>query len=162
MRKLLLFLLCLGLVGGVEIVRAQEESDDEAPGYQKISEMGYRNVVILAEGIDTKTAFNYATSYRAAVWYKTSPLTPDIPEPSLARKDLIGELVSINAIGGEWKFIIPKIAEGYFLTTLKYMDEGSLSDVEGMLYLPDSSKNKLMEDEVKRVSRENLVVIYGQ
>lgn len=53
-----LVVVCFGLAGMVGISRAQEESDNEASGYQKISEMGYRNVVILVGGIDTKTAFN--------------------------------------------------------------------------------------------------------
>lgn len=155
MRKLLMFLLCFGLIGSAVI-----SSGDEPE--QKISEMKFRKVVILGRGVDAKLAFQYANSYRAVVWYKETKDVEGIAEPGPAMKELINELKDINATGEEWEFIIPGIGEEYFLITLNNMDKGALSNATGTVYLPDSSKNKSIENEVQRVSDGSFVVTYGQ
>ena len=156
MRKLLISLLCSALISSATISRGEEPTNDP-----KICEMKYRKVVILGEVVDTKSAFDFANSYRAAVWYREAS-GPGVAEPGPAMKELISELEGINATGEEWDFIIPDIGERYFFVTLKNMDTGSLSNVRGTVYLAHSSKNKSIEDEIKRVSGENFTVIYGQ
>ncbi|MBU1061614.1 MAG: hypothetical protein KJ952_02705, partial [Candidatus Omnitrophica bacterium] len=148
--------LCFALIGSATVSRGEEPSED-----QKICEMKFRKVVILGEVVDTKSAFDFANSYRAAVWYREASRA-GIREPGPAMKELISELEGINATGDEWDFIIPNIGEQYFFVTLKNMDKDSLSNVRGTVYLAHSSKNKAIEEELKRVSGENFTVIYGQ
>lgn len=151
MRKLALFLLCFGLIGGAATSRNAEP-------LQRICEMEFRKVVILGEGISTKSAFEYANSYKAGVWYKEE-ISRGPEEKSAAIKDLISELEGINATGEEWEFIIPKIAEEYLLSTLKNMDDSSLSNARGTVYLSESSMNdKSIENEIQRVSGGSFVV----
>ncbi len=156
MRRLVLLLLCLSLVGGVALGAENVLLEGE-----RICDMKFRKVVILGEGITNQVAFQYATSYRAVVWHKEAT-SAGIKEPGPAMKELILELQGINDTEEEWEFIIPGIAEEFFFVTLKNMDNDSLSRAKGTVYLPDSSKNDSIEAAVQRVSNGSFVVIYGQ
>ena len=75
-------------------------------------------------------------------------------------KSLINELKSINYTVGRWEIIVPKIAEGYFLGTLKNMNKSVIAKARGTVVLIDSSGNKDMEQQVERVSDGNFFVSY--
>lgn len=159
MRKLVIFLLCLGLLGSGTALMADEPST-EIDEDEKISEMPYRKVVILGEGIKASTAFHYANTYRAVAWYKEN--IGGFPEdPSPAMKELILELEGINDTGEEWEFVIPEIGEKYFFRTLKNMDDDALSKATGTVLLSERSEgDESIEKEVQRVSGGTFVVKY--
>ena len=156
MQKLLICLLCFTLIGCSTVPISDTHS-----GNQKICDMKFKKVVILGEVVDAKTAFDFANSYRAAVWYREAGPRRTV-RPGHAMRELIAELEGINAKGNEWEFIIPDIGERYFFITLKSMDKDSLSNISGTVYLAHSSENKLIEDELKRVSGGKFSVLYGK
>lgn len=133
--------------------------------------LGYgdaRRVVVVGERVAEGIALYYQRKYDAVVWFtpsegvladSTSKILKGIG-PSYAMRALARELKSINYTVGRWEILIPKIAEGYFLTTLKHMPTNSLSKARGMVVLIDSSGNADMEQEVQRVSDGNIFVSY--
>lgn len=130
----------------------------------------YRTLIILGEHIDNNLATQYANKYNAPVYFSPSRgyIANAVSDslrgtlgPSSAMKGLIKELKSINNTDGEWKLIIPGIAERYFLVTLRNMEDGTLSNVKGIVYLIESSGNEAIEKEIKRVSGESFSVKYS-
>ena len=134
--------------------------------------LGYqdsRRVVIVGESVATAIAVYYQKKYDAQVWF-----TPDEGKiiknannflqsglgPSVAMRALINELKSVNYTVGRWEIIVPKIAEGYFLATLKAMAAGDMAKARGTVILIDSSGNKDMEKEVQRVTGGGFFVAY--
>ena len=125
--------------------------------------LGYsqdRRVVIVGEKVSQDIAVYYQRRYDAMVWFTpTQGLMKDSEQvvlkglgPSKAMKSLINELKSINYTLGRWEIIVPKIAEGYFLATLKDMEAGSLAQARGDIVLIDSKGNKDMEAQVARTT----------
>ena len=133
--------------------------------------LGYshdRRVVIVGEKVSKEIAVYYQRRYDAMVWFTpTQGMMKDSEQvilkgigPSQAMKSLINELLSINYTFGRWEIIVPKIGEGYFLSTLKEMETGSLSHVRGNIVLTDSKNNKEMEAQVARVTNNSFFVTY--
>ena len=137
-----------------------------APG-----DLGYsqdRRVVIVGEKVSPEIAEYYQRRYDAKVWYTpTEGLMKDSEQvilkgfgPSVAMRTLINELKSIDYTMRRWEIIVPGIAEGYFLATLKDMDTGALAHARGDVVLIDSKGNKDMEVQVGRVTDNNFFVTY--
>lgn len=133
--------------------------------------LGYgsdRRVVIVGEKVSADIALYYQRRYDAMVWFTPSEgLVKDSAQvvlkgfgPSQAMRSLINELLSINYTVGQWEIIVPKIAEDYFLSTLKDMDTGSLSHARGNIVLIDSNGSKEMEAQVARISSNSFFVTY--
>jgi len=133
--------------------------------------LGYRQdrrVVIVGEKVSKEIAVYYQRRYDALVWFTpTQGLIKDSAEvilkglgPSQAMKSLINELQSINYSLGRWEIIVPGLAEGYFLETLKDMDAGSLVHARGNIVLIDSKGNKDVEEQVARVTGGSFFVTY--
>ena len=111
----------------------------------------------------------YQKEYQSPVWFtaykgKIANAADNLFQSglgsSVAMRGLIKELNSLNYTVGRWEIIIPKIAEGYFLATLKVMAKDQLSKSRGMVVLIDSSGNGEMEKEVQRVTGGNFFVTY--
>jgi hypothetical protein len=127
-----------------------------------------RRVVIVGEKVSKDIAMYYKRRYHAKVWYTpTRGMMKDSAQvilkgfgPSQAMRSLINELKSINYSHGRWEIIVPKIGEGYFLSTLKDMETGSLARARGNIVLIDSKNNKDMEAQVARVTNNNFFVVY--
>ncbi len=134
--------------------------------------LGYENsrrVVIVGENVDPNLAVYYEKKYDALVWFtpykgrlvkNTDNFFQSGLGPSVAMRSLIRELESINYSLGEWQIIIPKIAEDYFLAALKNMKDHSLSKARGLVVLIDSTSNKDIEAQLKRVTDDNFFVSY--
>jgi len=133
--------------------------------------LGYaqdRRVVIVGEKVSEDIAVYYQRRYDAMVWYTpTRGMMKDSAEvifkglgPSRAMRSLINELTSINYTFGRWEIIVPGIAEGYFLATLKNMNSGSLSHARGDIVLIDSKGDKNIEAQVARVTNNSFFVTY--
>ena len=133
--------------------------------------LGYsqdRRVVIVGEKVSPDIAVYYQRRYDAMVWFTpTQGMVKDSAQvilkglgPSKAMRSLINELKSINYSLGRWEIIVPGIAEGYFLATLKDMETGSLAQARGNIVLIDSKGNKEMEAQVARVTDNNFFVTY--
>jgi hypothetical protein len=133
--------------------------------------LGYsqdRRVVIVGEKVSQDIAVYYQRRYDAMVWFTpTQGFMKDSAQvvlkglgPSEAMRSLINELKSINYSLGRWEIIVPKIAEGYFLATLKDMGAGTLAHARGDIVLIDSKGNKDMEAQVARVSDGSFFVTY--
>lgn len=162
MRKLILFFVLLGfIIEGCATTPASSGNLGKAQ---------YRTLVILGEHIDTNLVTQYAKKYNAPVYFtpgrgfianSVSDSLRGTLGPSSAMKGLINDLKSINNTEGEWKLIIPSIAERYFLVTLKNMDDGALSNAKGTVYLIESSMNEAIETEIKRVSSGAFSVKYN-
>ena len=134
--------------------------------------LGYessRRVVVVGENVNKEIAAYYHKKYEALVWF--TPYEGRFAHnavnffesglgPSMAMRSLINELKSINYTVGRWEIIVPKIAERYFLSTLKYMKTEELSKARGIVVLIDSSGNPDMEAEVARVTAGNFFVTY--
>jgi hypothetical protein len=140
-----------------------------APGVS--GNLGYsqdRRVVIVGEKVSPEIAVYYQRRYDAMVWFTpTQGKLKDSAEivlkglgPSQAMLSLINELKSINYTLGRWEIIVPGIAEGYFLATLKDMQTGDLANARGNIVLIDSKGNKSMETQVGRVTNNNFFVTY--
>jgi len=133
--------------------------------------LGYgqdRRVVIVGEKVSQDIAVYYQRRYDALVWFTpTQGVVKDSAQvilkglgPSQAMRSLINELTSINYSVGHWEIIVPGIAEGYFLATLKDMPTGSLANARGNFVLTDSKGNKDIEAQVARVTNNNFFVTY--
>ena len=133
--------------------------------------LGYshdRRVVIVGEKISQDIAVYYQRRYDAMVWFTpTQGLMKDSEQvilkglgPSPAMRSLINELESINYTLGRWEIIVPGLAEGYFLATLKDMGPGSLAHARGNIVLIDSKGNKDVEAQVARVTNDSFFVTY--
>ncbi len=133
--------------------------------------LGYshdRRVVIVGEKVSQEIAVYYQRRYDAMVWFTpTQGLVKDSAQvilkglgPSPAMRSLINELKSINYSLGPWEIIVPGIAEGYFLATLKDMETGSLAQARGDIVLTHSKANKDVEAQVARVTNNNFFVTY--
>jgi hypothetical protein len=129
-----------------------------------------RRVVIVGENINPYIATYYQHKYDALVWFtpyeghfvnKASNFLQNGFGSSTAMRSLIAELKSVNYTVGKWEIIVPGIAEGYFLATLKNMDDHSLAKARGSIVLPESKGNKEMEQQVLRVTDGNFFVEYG-
>ncbi|MDE2027435.1 MAG: hypothetical protein KGK03_02295 [Candidatus Omnitrophica bacterium] len=140
-----------------------------APGVN--GTLGYsqeRRVVIVGEKVSPSIAAFYQRKYNAPVWFTpTRGLLKDSAEvvlkgfgPSQAMRSLINELESINYTTGRWEIIVPGLAEGYFLDTLKNMGDGALAHARGDFVLIDSNGNKEVEAQVARVTNESFFVTY--
>ena len=127
-----------------------------------------RRVVIVGDKVSGDVAYYYQRKYDALVWFTPSEgMMVDSAHrmlqsvgPSRSMKVLINELKSINYTIGRWEIIIPKTGEHFFLETLSHMETKSLSKARGMIVLIDSSGNKDMEAQVKRVTDGNFFVTY--
>ena len=125
-------------------------------------------MVIVGEKVSQDIAVYYQRRYDAMVWYTpTEGLMKDSAEvilkgigPSQAMRSLINELKSINYSVGRWEIIVPGIAEGYFLATLKNMNASSLAQARGDIVLIDSKGNKDIEAQVTRVTNDSFFVSY--
>jgi hypothetical protein len=133
--------------------------------------LGYsqdRRVVIVGEKVPPQIAVYYQRRYDAKVWYTpTQGMMKDSEQvilkgfgPSVAMRTLINELKSIDYSLGRWEIIVPGIAEGYFLATLKDMETGALAHARGNVVLIDSKGNKDLETQVGRVTGNNFFVTY--
>jgi len=133
--------------------------------------LGYsqdRRVVIVGEKVSEDIAVYYQRRYDAMVWFTpTQGRMKDSAQvilkgfgPSVAMRSLINELESINYSLRPWEIIVPGIAEGYFLATLKNMGNGSLAQARGNIVLIDSKGNKDIEAQVERVTNSNFFVTY--
>ena len=133
--------------------------------------LGYsqdRRVVIVGEKVSQDIAVYYQRRYDAMVWFTpTQGMLKDSAQvilkglgPSRPMRSLINELMSINYTLGRWEIIVPKIAEGYFLATLKDMSAGSLSHARGNIVLIDSKGNRDIEIQVARVTDNGFFVTY--
>jgi len=128
-----------------------------------------RRVVIVGENVNPNFALYYQKKYQALVWF--TPFQGKIAKnasnffqngfgPSVAMKGLIRELKSINYTVGQWEIIVPGMAEKYFLSALKYMQNHSLSKARGTIVLIDSTYNKDIEAELRRVTDDSFFVSY--
>jgi hypothetical protein len=143
-----------------------------ASAIPKDSLLGYsesRRLVIVGENVDLAIAQYYQREYNCQVWFtpfqgKVSNAANNFMEsgfgPSHAMRALIGELKSINYTVGRWEIIVPKIAEKYFLKTLKHMPASSVAKARGMVVLLDSSGFPEMERQLQRVTNGNFFVNY--
>ena len=134
--------------------------------------LGYedsRRVIIVGENADPNIAGYYQKKYDALVWFtpyegqfvnKANNFLQSGLGPSVAMRSLIKELRSINYSVGQWEIFVPGMAENYFLTTLKNMEDRCLSKARGMIILLDSKGNKDIEDQLKRVTDGNFFVNY--
>ncbi len=126
--------------------------------------LGYsdkRNIVVVGENVEESIAEYYQKKYDALVWFtpyqgSVANFTNNIVEsgigPSKPMRSLIVQLKSMNQTMGRWQVYIPKIAESYFIRTLKHMENGSLSKARGSVILIDSNHAPEVEKEVNRVS----------
>ena len=142
-----------------------------APPGKITGDLGFnenRRVVILGENIEPSIALYYQKKYDALVWF--TPFEGDVAHfaqtmieapigPSKPMEGLIAQLQSINQTVGRWEIYIPKIAEKYFSTTLKHMQQGALSKARGTVLLIDSPKAKELETQVKRVTQGSFFVV---
>ncbi|MBF0490238.1 MAG: hypothetical protein HQL15_06410 [Candidatus Omnitrophica bacterium] len=128
-----------------------------------------RRVVVVGENIDSNIASYYQNKYDALVWF--TPFKGKMENhvtnffqnglgSSVAMKGLIRELKSINYTIGKWEIIIPGIAEGYFLATLKDMQDHAMAKARGVIVLIDSTSNKNIEQQIQRVTDGNFFVSY--
>lgn len=158
-RQLILIMAFFGLAAGC------------ASGPVERGHLGYvdgRRVVIVGEKVDPGIAEYYQRAYDAMVWFtpsggKIADSANRLVEgvgASRGMRMLMAELISINYTIGRWEIIIPKIAEKYFLATLSHMKTGALAKARGMIVLIDSTGNKEMEVQVKRVTGDNFFVTY--
>ena len=134
--------------------------------------LGYgegRRVVIVGENVEPAIADYYQKKYEAQTWFtpyegKVANAAGNLLQSgfgsSVAMRMLMKELNSLNYTVGRWEIIIPKIAEGYFLATLKGMRPASLAKARGMIVLIDSSGNAAMEKEVQRATDGSFFVTY--
>lgn len=115
-------------------------------------------------------ATQYADTYNVTVLYhETRGITADVMTkglttivgPSRAMKHLINELKSMSNTSGEWEFIIPRVAERYFLVTLRNMEDHSVTNASGKVILVDSHENTNISSEVNRVMGEGFKVEGG-
>ena len=132
--------------------------------------LGYedsRRVVIVGENVKPVIAKYYEKKYNSLVWFtpyegifvnKANNFLQSGIGPSVAMRSLIKELKSINQTVGQWEIIVPKIAENYFLATLKQMDDHSLSKARGVVVLVDSKENVEIENQLKRVTDDYFFV----
>lgn len=120
-----------------------------------------RNIVIVGENVEPTIAEYFQKKYDGLVWY--TPYQGNVANsinnvvesglgPSKPMRALIVQLKSINQTVGRWNIYIPKIAEKYFLRTLKHMETGSLAKARGSIILIDSSYAPEIEKEMNRVS----------
>ncbi len=134
-------------------------------------ELGFsqeRRIVILGEHVAPDIGQYYQKKYDALVWFTPSQGTfSDTTTkfikgvgPSHGMQALIAELKSINYTFGRWEIFIPKIAEGYFLATLKNMPSGSLSKARGTVVMIDSKGNPAIEHQLKRVTEGSFYIAY--
>lgn len=123
----------------------------------------------MGENINPYIASYYQKKYDALVWFtpyqghfvnKATNFLQNGFGSSVAMRSLIAELKSINYTIGKWEIIVPGLAEGYFLATLKRMEDHSLSKARGVIVLIDSKSNKEMEEQVQRVTDGNFFVSY--
>ena len=133
-------------------------------------ELGFSNkhtVVIVGENVEPSIAEYYQKKYDALVWFTpykgdVANFTNNVVEsgigPSVPMRALIVQLKSINQTVGRWQICVPKIAENYFISTLKHMENGALSKARGSVVLIDSNYAPVIEKEVKRVSDGNFFV----
>jgi hypothetical protein len=137
----------------------------------RIGTTEHRRLIILGEHIPDSTAKDYANKYNSLVYYTPSrgAIADSVSSslrgtlgPSSAMRSLIEELKSINNTDGFWKLIVPKVAERYFLVTLKNMGDNSISNAKGEIILPESQKNQEIEMEIKRVTNGSFIVNYGR
>lgn len=160
MKKLMVILVCLGLVGCATVSNVARIGSTDA-----------RKLVVLGEHISGEAAKEYATKYDSLVFY--SPSRGAIADaissslrgtlgPSSAMKHLIAELKSMNNTTGNWELVIPGIAGRYFLVTLKNMEDGDLSEANGTIYLIDCSDNEAIEAEIQRVSNGAFTVEFKE
>lgn len=162
MRKILFYILVIFFLSGCATTSSSTSGN--------LGKSHYRNVVILGEHVGfSDIDKQYSEKYNAIVLYTrgrgmfsdgVSKAITGTFGPSKAMRDVINELKSINYTEGEWKLIIPQMAERYFLVTLRNMEDGSLANVNGAIYLIDSQGNEPIEQEAKRVSHGSLAVRY--
>lgn len=142
-----------------------------APKSQVRGMLGFsdnRRIVIVGEHVDKSIAAFYQHKYEAMVWFTPSKGMMGNAAagflngigPSHPMQVLIAELKSINYTIGRWEIIVPKIAESYFLATLKNMENSSIAKARGMVVLIDSKGNKEIEEQVNRVGNGNFFVVY--
>ena len=133
-------------------------------GYEDI-----RRVIIIGENVDPNIAGYYQKKYDALVWFtpyegqfvnKANNFLQSGLGPSVAMRSLIKELKSINYSVGQWEILVPGMAENYFLTTLKNMEDHCLSKSRGMVILLDSKNNKDIEAQLKRLTDGNFFMNY--
>lgn len=134
-------------------------------------ELGFsqeRRIVILGERVSHDISQYYQKKYDALIWFtpsegtfvdSASNLVNGIG-PSKPMQALIAELKSINYTFGRWEIFIPKIAEGYFLATLKNMPSGSLSKARGTVVMIDSKGNPAIEQQLRRVTDGSFFIAY--
>ncbi len=134
--------------------------------------LGYedsRRVVVVGENVDSALAGYYQNKYDALVWFtpyqgqfanKASNFLQSGFRSSVAMRSLIAELKSINYTVGQWEIIVPGIAEKYFLAVLKEMEDHFLSKARGSVVLIDSTSNKDIEIQLKRVTDGFFFVSY--
>lgn len=132
--------------------------------------LGYseeRKVVIVGENVDKAIAAYYQKKYDALVWFtsyqgEVGNFANNVVEsglgPSKPMRALINQLLSINQTIGRWEIYIPKIAEKYFLITLKHMERGSLAKARGAIILLDAAYAPEVQREVHRVTQGSFFV----
>jgi hypothetical protein len=159
MKRTLIFLIIILLVGCATV----------PSGGAKIGQNDIRQVVILGEYASPEVANNYANQYNALVFYTKSRGSgsdavssgmSSIFGPSRSMKMIIQQLESISNTQGDWQFIIPEDREGYFLEVLKNMNDNSIYNCNGKVYLLSKKKNKKIEMELIRVTNGALEVDY--
>ena len=140
-----------------------------APMQGQLGYSDYRRVVIVGENVRPEIALYYEKKYTALVWFTpyegtvanaANNLMESGIGPSRAMRALMNELQSINYTVGRWEIIVPKIAEKYFLNTLKNMGAGAFSKARGAVVLIDSKGFTEVEREVLRVADGNFFVAY--
>lgn len=138
----------------------------------KHGSLGYSNqhrVLIVGENVEPSIAEYYQKKYDILVWF--TPYRGDMKNftnnlwesgigPSVPIRSLIVELKSINHTMGKWQIYVPRIAEKYFIRTLKHMGSGSLSKARGAVVLIDSQYVPDIENEVRRVTQGSFFVEY--
>ncbi len=134
--------------------------------------LGYSDkhtIVIVGENVAPLIAEYYQKKYDALVWFTAykgdvAHFTNNMVEsgigPSIPMRALIVQLKSINQTVGRWQIYIPKIAETYFIHTLKHIENGGLSKARGSVVLIDSGYAPQIEREVKRVTEGSFFVEY--
>ena len=134
--------------------------------------LGYedsRRVVIVGENVDPAIAKYYQNKYDALVWFtpfrgkfsnKASNFFQNGFGPSVAMQSLMAELKSINYTVGQWDIIVPGTAENYFLAALEHLEDHGLSKARGIVVLIDSTSNKNIEIQLKRVTDGFFFVSY--
>jgi len=126
-----------------------------------------RTVIILGENVEPAIAEYFQKKYDGLVWFtpyegNVANFTSNMVESGIGAskpmRSLIAQLKGINQTIGRWEIYIPRMAEKYFIRTLKHMENGALSKARGAVILIDSVHAPEIKREMARVSKGGFFV----